>query len=215
MKLTNTDIQKLYDAIITCGIGGIDDILIDSGFIHGVSSDRSCLIISDHRVPNFGTHKVGLSRLSKLRQRLELFALGGKMEDGLTLDAKESERGEITQLELALGKNKLQYRCTSTANIRAPKSVNDEPAFLVTINKKQLALMLQALRVMGAGSLVIGIKLDGTVSFKATDSNNDSFVLVNDSPVERLAEQQESVVYYYAADAFVSVVRASGEEAAL
>src|SRR5512137_2403079 len=104
MKLSNTDIQNLYDAILTCALGDIDDILIEGGVIRGVSADRSCLIISDYNVPAF-TQKVGLSRLSKLRQRLDLFMTGGKAENGVTLEAKESERGEITQLEIACGKD--------------------------------------------------------------------------------------------------------------
>lgn len=216
MKLTNTDIQNLYDAILTCALGSIDDILIEGGVIRGVSADRSCLIISDHNVPSFGNHKVGLSRLSKLRQRLDLFMIAGKVESGVTLDAKESERGEITQLEIACGRDKLQYRCTSTSNIRAPKSVNDTPAFLVAINKKQLALVLNALRVMGSGRLVLSIKLDGTVTFQVTDSNNDSFVLVNETPAEALTDSvEESVVHYYSSDVFASVVRAAGEDVAL
>lgn len=214
MKLSNTDIQNLYDTIVTCALGDIDDILIDGGVIRGVSADRACLIISDYNVPAF-TQKVGLSRLSKLRQRLDLFMTGGKAENGVTLEAKESERGEITQLEIACGKDRLQYRCTSTSNIRAPKSVNDEPAFLIAINKKQLALVLNALRVMGSGRLVLSIKVDGTVTFQVTDSNNDSFVLVNETPAEKLGEQEESVVHYYSSDVFASVVRAAGEEVAL
>lgn len=216
MKLSNTDIQNLYDAILTCAVGDIDDVLIEDGFIRGVSPDRSCLIISDHRVPAFGSYKVGLSRLSKLRQRLDLFMVAGKPESGVTLDAKESERGEITQLEIACGKDKLQYRCTSTSNIRAPKSVNDSPAFLIPINKKQLTLVLNALRVMGSGRLVLSIKLDGSVTFQVTDSNNDSFVLVNEAPAEALGDAiEESIVHYYSSDVFASVIRAAGEDVAL
>jgi hypothetical protein len=215
MKLSNTDIQNLYNIIGTCAIANVDDILIEGGFVRGVSADRACLIISDQAVPNFGAHKVGLSRLSKLRQRLDLFMLGGKVETGVTLDAKESDRGEITQLEIACGKDKLQYRCTSTVNIKAPKSVNDSAAGIISINKQQLAKLISSVRVMGAERLSLSIKPDGSVIFQMNDANNDSCVIVNESPIEWLEQSTESVVHYYSGDVFASVIRAAGQEVAL
>ena len=204
MKLTAQDITSLNNILTTCAVGGVESIIIEDGYVRGVNEARTFVIISNHEVPKL-PQKIGLSRLTSLKQRLELFS----GNSATIIDAKESDRGEISSLDISAGRNKVQYRCTSTMLIKAPKSINDEATHKVFISKDELKLVLNAVKVMGGKTVQLVIKKDRTVSIIANDATNDAFTAVLDTPAEFVDEDQDSVVHYYHADIFLAVLRTS------
>ena len=207
MKLTQTDVDNLQSILITCGIGNVESFIIENGTLRGMNEEKSFAIISDHKIPNF-TQKVGISRLQSLRQRMDLFA-----GTEYSIDAKETERGEISLLDIAAGKSKAQFRCTSTVLIKAPSAINDELLSRVTVTKDEMKLILNAMKVMGGKKVVLTIKKDETVQFQIADATNDSFTTIVQNKVEALIDGDgDSVTHYYPADVFSAVMRALGTD---
>lgn len=209
MKLTAQDTANLSSIISTCLLGGIESIIIEEGLVRGVNEARTFVIISDHNVPKF-PQRIGLSRLGSLRQRLELFA----GNDATVIEAKESDRGEISSLDISAKRNRVQFRCTSTALIKAPKSVNDSPVFEVTITGDELKLILNAIKVMGGKNVALIIKKDLSVQINLADSTNDVFTSELENAANLVGEEQDSVVHYYHADIFHSILRSRSDDVA-
>ena len=203
MKLTSKDTANLSNIIAVCAIGSIDAVIIDDGIIRGANAEKTCAIISKVDVPEF-KQKIGLARLSQLRQRLDLFS----NDSSMVIDAKESDRGEISSLEISAGRNKAQFRCTSTMLIKAPMSINDEEACRIFLEKEEAQMILNAVKVMGTKKVQLTIKKDRSVIFTLPDTTNDAFTTVLKTPSERLGEDEmDSVVHYYPSDIFSSIMR--------
>lgn len=200
MKLSSQDITYLNSILATCAMTGIESIIIEDGTVRGVNEAKTCAIISDTNIPTLA-QKIGLTRLQTLRQRLELFT-------DPTIDAKETERGEISMLDISAGKNKVQYRCTASMLIKAPKQINDNYVNRVFIDDQENKLLLNAIKVMGSKKVQLTIKKDRTVSIHLVDATNDAFSTVLQLPAERLTDDDlDSVVFYYPADILASILR--------
>jgi hypothetical protein len=203
MKLSSQDVSYLTNILQTCSVGSIETMIIEDGTVRGINAEKNFAIISNHEVPKL-SQKMGISRIPALRQRLELFA----SNPATTIEAKETDRGEISSLEISAGRNKAQFRCTSTMLVKAPKSINDEPIFRVFIKREELKLVLSAIRVMAGKNVQLVIKKDRSATIALTDSTNDAFTAVLETPVEVLGAEQDSVVHYYLADIISSALRA-------
>jgi hypothetical protein len=208
MKLQASEIKKLYDILTISAIGNISALVIEDSIVRGMNDDRSCVILSDHEVPKFG-QKVGISRISALKSLLDIF-----MDDAnVSIEAKESDRGEISQLEISAGRNKGQFRCTAVSSIKAPKSISDEPVFLLTVGKDELTKIFQGVKVKNAKKLAISILKNGNVSFQMTDANHDNLKFEVDAVAEKLVdEDMDSVTHYFNTDVFMSVIRKASED---
>jgi hypothetical protein len=204
VKLSSVDTARLCTILSTCSVGGIESIIIENGYVRGINESRSYAIFSNQDVPEF-PQKIGLSRLGALKQRLDLF-VGNKDS---VIEAKESERGEISSLEISLGKNKVQFRCTSTMLIKAPKSISDPAAFKISMSKEELKMLLNAIKIMGGKTVQLIIRKDLNVEFKASDATNDVFSSNLITPAEVLGESQDSVVHYYHTEIFSAAMRSN------
>lgn len=204
MKLSREDTKKLKDLLAVCAVADIDSIIIESGLVRGANESKTCAIISRNDVPVF-PQKMGLSRLSSLRSRLDLFDSADA-----TVDARETERGEISQLEISSSRSKAQFRCTSSVLIKAPSNINDTGCWSIWIKKDEARSILDAIKVMGAKNLIISIAR-GVATFKISDASNDTFsIQLETSPAvdtENNAED-ESTVVSYTTDVFASIIRA-------
>lgn len=208
MKLSAQDTTNLMNILSTCAIGDIQSVIVEDNFVRGINESKTCVIISDFNVPKF-PQKIGLSRLSSLKQRLDLFL----NKSDIVIDAKESDRGEINSLDISAGKNKVQFRCTSSMLIKAPKFINDEAAVRVFVEKDELKMILNAIKVMGGKKVLIAIKKDCSVSFQISDATNDNFSSAINTPAERISkEDMDSVAHYYPADVFFAIFKNQAEE---
>lgn len=205
MKLARADVVNLNNILLTAGLAGIESIVIDGGLASGLNH-KNAAFISNLDVPVVN-QKIGISRLGILRQRLDL--LTGNPD--VYIDAKESERGEISQLEIVAGKTKLQFRCTSSALIKAPKAVNDPPVAIVSVSKDELQLFFGGIRALSTKQVSLAIKKTGEAIFSMRDATNDLMTIELTKPVEWLMDQEdvESVVHYFNTDILSTLLRAS------
>jgi hypothetical protein len=147
---------------------------------------------------------MGLSRIGALRQRIDIFA----GNNTALVEVKESEKGEISSIEISAGKNKVQFRCTSSALIKAPKNINGTPVNRVSIKKEELKMVFNAIKAMGGKKLMLSVRKDGNVTFRVDDATNDAFTISLDEDVTRLSdESMDSVAHYYSSDIFAAVFK--------
>lgn len=172
MKLSPESIAYLDKILSTCAIAGIDAIIIDADGVRGINENKTCVIISQTQIPKLPElYKMGLTRLNVLTNRLSLF----KSDPQISVEAKENEqRTEISSLEVSSPSAKVQFRCTSSSLIKAPKKINDTAKFVLTINKEQVPFILSGAKSMSAKFAILAGKKDG-VFFEFTDSNQDTF----------------------------------------
>ena len=204
MKLTQEQQQSFVNIINTATSAGIEAIVFqnkDIGVASGIR-DGSCAIVVRNDVPPISM-KMGLTRLPQLKKRLDLMN-GAKME--MTL--KESDRGEITLMDFVNGKTKTQYRCSASANIKAPATIADPGVLgLVTVNKEELTMALNGVRAMGATQVVIKVSdATGVVSIDMTDSN-DKFSVELEQAIQ--FEEPDSAAFYYESGIFSSLLKAA------
>lgn len=203
MKLSSDDLSNLTRLLATCSVCNIDSVIIADGLIRGVNESKTCALISGVNVPAF-SQRIGLARIGALKSRLDLFSSNNQT----VINTRESERGEITMLEISSGRNNVQFRCTATSLIKAPSSINDEPCASVFLDRQEVRSVLDAVRVMGSKKVSIVVRPSGDVSVELCDASNDSFKIGLKNPVEFLSEPLTStVVQYYQADIFSSIFR--------
>jgi hypothetical protein len=208
MKLTTKDTAALNALLFTCNICDFESVIIENGIARAANESKTCAFISDFEIPNF-SQTIGLTRISALRQRLDIFAGNNNTE----IDAKESDKGEISSLEISAGKNKVQFRCTSTQLIKAPKSINGNLVNRVGVKKEELKMVFSAIKAMGAKKILLTIRQNGEVSFRVSDATNDDFVVSLDEKVQRLSdESMDSTAHYYDAAIFSNVFKPSYDE---
>lgn len=206
MKLTKEEAKNFYNIISTACQGGVEQIVFQDKAIKVASGIRegSCAIIARNDVPSL-PQKMGLTRLSTLKKRMDLLMGSDQFE----MSVKESERGEIVQIELQAGKTKTQYRCTAAVGIQAPADIGDGGVHgILTVNKEELAMVFNGVRAMSATQVILIIKAEGNVIFELTDAN-DRFNVELEKPVERVDEEADSAVFYYESGIFSTLLRAA------
>lgn len=201
MKLSSQNLAQLKNIFSACSVGSIESIILDGAKVRGLNEDRTFAILSDVDVPEL-PQKMGIGSINSLRQVMELFSSNDKAE----ITAKESDRGEISSIEISAGRTKGQFRCTSTVLIKAPTSINDVDAFGLSITKEEAKFIINATRVSGTKTVQVVIKKDGDVSFIVNDVSNDALSITLESPVHRYVDS-DSVVFYYHSAVIVSLLK--------
>jgi len=196
MKLSTKSVIQLEAILQTAVIGGIDALIFEDGAARGMNADKSFAMIANDNIPEL-PQKMGLSKISSLLSRMALF------KSDMNIDVKESERGEISVIEISSGKNKVQFRCTSTILIKAPKSINDTLGCKVMLTKQESKTLLDAIRVMGAKTASLTIMKNGTTRFNLLDDSHNDFTLV----LEQESVREDTVVFPYKTDVLVSLIR--------
>lgn len=205
MKLDQEQTQLLSNLLSVASICGIGSIVIVDGKARGINESKTCALISTDNLPQFST-KIGIGRIRDLQSRITVFA--GKTD--VVVDVKESDRGEVSALEISSGRNKVQYRCTSVVmlNDSIPKNVPDAftPAVKIFMQKDEMRTLLDAVRVMGSKKITLVVKTDRTVSFTVADAGNDNFTVTLNTPAE-IINADETIVQYYSADVLGPVMK--------
>jgi hypothetical protein len=200
MKLSTDDIKQLMGILNTCIMGGVDSLIIENGVIRAANESKTFAIISDSEVPKF-SQKIGISRLGALKSRIDIF--GG---NGLTIEANESGRGEISSLDISAGKSRVQFRCTSTALIKAPVSVNDTELYSIFLDKSEIKFIIDAVKVMNGKLITISVDELNKVQFEVRDASNEAFKIELVNKAEKLGDSTQSVTNY-AVDVFLPILR--------
>ena len=211
-SLSKENTAKLNKVIETCLLAGIENVLIENpkdgaSVVRGINDDRTCLILSNEEVPDFGQDVViGLSRMRDLRSRANVLATEADYEISLDTNAKN----EVSVLGFKSGKGKTQFRCASPSIIKAPKAVNDEELAVVSINKADVPTLNSAAKAMGAKTFTLLCKKNAEEKYEAFvefyDTNQDVFSIKVSDNVEYI-DEAATFVYYYISDIFLSLIR--------
>jgi hypothetical protein len=204
MILKRDDVTKLGLVLHVANIAGFESLILEEGRVRALNESKTCALVASEGGPVL-SQKMGLSRLSALRSRLGLFS------GDLQIEARESNRSEISMLEISSGRSKAQFRCTSTALINAPQTINDEPGTILTASKQEIKLILDAVRAMGSKLICIKVSEDGHVRFEVSDSTNDIFTAELDAEAEFI-NTSDSITCNYSTDVICPVLRASCED---
>lgn len=207
MILKRDDVSKLGIVLHVANIAGFESLILEEGRVRALNESKTCALVASEGGPVL-PQKMGLSRLSALRSRLELFSA-----EGLQINAVESSRSEIAQLELSSGKSKAQFRCTSTALISAPQSINDEPAAVLSVSGQEIKLLLDAVRAMGSKLVRIAVNENGRVKIEVSDSTNDVFSAELESAAEFI-NSSDSNTFSYSTDVLCPILRACNDRTA-
>lgn len=215
MQLSDDSIQILEDILQTSISVKIDKLIISDNFMSGIDEDKTVVVISNNKVPDFGGLTVGLRRLSTLNSRIGLI----KSNDNFKIVADEAgaKEGEVAKLKLHSKATKAEFVTTNPEKINAPKKVNDESLWLVTIPKELVPTVAQAASTMGTDKIILTSKADGTVHFELMDDkSNDTFeVQIADNAVW-IPEDEEpgnpTFVHYYSSKSLLPLIKAAGEE---
>lgn len=205
MKLTQQEVSAFSNIVSTAASAGIEQIVFQNKE-HQVASgirDGSCAIIARKNVPGL-SQKMGLVRLPSLKKQLDLLQ-GANLE----ITAKESERGEIVQLEMVAGKTKTQYRCSAAAHIKAPSDISDgEVLGILTVNKEELTMIMNGARAVNGEKICFVARSGGPTYFEASDGTN-KFTVELEKKIELVDEDNDSAVFYYETGIFSSLLRAA------
>ena len=139
MKLSQKEITQLYNIIHTATLGGIEALVFQEtsiGIVSGINLGSVAIIARDD-LPVFH-QKMRLTRITSLKKRLDLLI----NEKELTVEAKESERGEIAQLEFVADKAKTDATLAKSKTDTAAKAKMD----MTTKAKADIATKTQTVK---------------------------------------------------------------------
>lgn len=208
MKGNTQELVNFFENIISvCSAVNIENVIIEDGMIRGINEDKSCVILSSSNLPDFGSSKLGLARMSVLAARINVL----KNSKDFTIEAEvNSKTDEITHLRLTGGGAKVQFRCAAPSIIRAPKAVNDAPCWRLEVSKEQAEMIISAVRVMGAKTVVVA-KKGAAAIVECSDTNNDVFSIKLETAPEWVNEESSdpapAFAYYYPANILLSLLK--------
>lgn len=205
MKLTTKDAENLRSILSACKVIGVDGIVIYEGMARGAKPSLDAAIISQAGLSISEDLQLGIGRVAELEKRLAIFP--GEVE----IEGKVTDTGNVTMLTISSGKSKVQFRCTSSALMKYPKSNEDPLLGTVFLNRSEVSQLSKAAKTLGAETVVLQVSRTGAVRLECLDSSNDRF----DIELERQFEfegEKESAVQTYLAGLFVDVLDASAKE---
>ena len=206
MKLTPKDIEILKSILAACKVIGVDGVVIHEGMARGAKPSLDAAILSVANLSISEALRIGIGRVAELEKRLGIFS--GELE----VEGKISEAGDVSLLTMSSGKTKMQFRCTSAALMKYPKSNDDQPVGIITLNRAEVSQLSKAAKTLSAETLVLQVARTGIVRLECVDSSNDRFDIELAKPIE-FVEEAESVVQTYLAGLLVDVLDAGAKDA--
>jgi hypothetical protein len=215
MKLSPESVKHLKALLTSVSHVKIDKLIIEPNLIRGIDEAQTIVIVSDQNVPDFGDSIVGLNRLSALEKRIGLF---GATED-FNVEAVEAiKRGDdttsnIASIKLSSKGTKFEYRCARTELIKAPKRLNDEMVWSITIPQDAVKVAISSANTMASEQIAIVSKASGEVLFEIVDSETqDTFTTQIAESAEWIVEDDaevQSFVHYYAVKTLMPLLKAA------
>lgn len=192
MKLTATDNQKLRAAFAACRVADIDLAVISEGLIRGLSESKNAAIFSPLELSIETDIAWGITRLSELSKRLELFG------DDILIEGELNASKKVKKIGIKGKAGKIDFRCTDIALLerKYPKAHSEQCGTVITMTKPEVALMVKGVKTLKAEQVTIQVKRDGLVHIEAVDSSNDRFEIDLSTPAEFVDEPVGSVFSY-------------------
>ncbi len=173
MKLNGTDNQKLRAAFNACRVADIDLAVVSEGKIRGLSESKNAAIISALELSIDPEITLGITRLADLNKRLDLFG------EDILIEGEINDAKKVKKLTIRGKTGKIEFRATDIALLdrKYPKAHSEEAAAVVKLSKSEVSLISKGVRTLGAETMTVQVKRDGTVRIESSDSSNDRFEL--------------------------------------
>lgn len=173
MKLDQTTLKYIQDAVRTAELAKINNIIIEPGRVRAIDDDRTVVIFQEHNIPDMPFGSIGINRISTFSDRFEI----ARSMEGFNVEVVVKGADTETPWAQALtfkGKGiKVDYRCANPLTIQAPKTLNDATKFKVTMTPEALALMQKGQTAMKSDVITLFGGPDG-VFFEMADINADA-----------------------------------------
>lgn len=160
-----------------CSITGIGKFIIDKNCIRGMVDDMDSGIFMlekfEEPLNYLEFDSIGIGRVDVLKTRLNLLENGGKLF--FTTKTKNDNTVVVSKLILKGNKTVIEYSCTDPTHIKAPKNINDEFVYSFDVSQDTIKIMSKIISAISVDHISFSSEKDGSVRFKATDSEGDLF----------------------------------------
>jgi len=171
MKLDLESLKYIRNVVETGQMVGIDNIIIEPDMVRAINDDKSVVLFQEENVPDMPFTSVGLNRIGVFLSRLEV----ARTQDNFAVDVKTDDNDEFARGFTMTGKGfKVDYRCANPKTIAAPKKINDEMMYQITLTPQAVYMLQKGQSAMGSD--VVSLHSDvGTATFEFVDINSDKF----------------------------------------
>ncbi len=195
MKLDQEILTYIKNVVETGQLVGIDNIIIEPGKVRAINDDKSVVLFQEEDVPDMPFTAVGLNRIGIFLSRLEV----ARTQDNFAVDVKTDDNDEFARGFTMTGKGfKVDYRCANPRSIEmvAPKKVNDEMIYKITLTPQAVYMLQKGQSAMGSDVVTLISNSDG-VTFEFVDINSDKFSHTFTKNVVVSEDADESFSYHY------------------
>lgn len=190
MKLNAVDVLQLRNVLKAANKAGLFSMVIHEGKARGVSEARNAAIFSEFQSSIDPEVELGITRISELEKRLNLFG------ENVLIEIEVNDANKARKLSVRGKSGKIDFRCTDSKLITYPKTNTDSPNAVVVMTKPEAALLSKGARILGGDFLVVQVKRDGQVHMECSDVNNDRFELDLETPAEFIDDPMPAVHKY-------------------
>lgn len=178
-KLTQKSTDLIKKVIETCNLCGIDSVSIENGIARGQNMDnnKGNFFLTNIETDNLEFDELGLGRLKTLLTRLKLLNDLGGDDYEIFYNIKERDNHDqyVTKLVLKNKKTKIEYKCTDSRMIKAPKKFKGNVLYSFELSEDTIKIMAKAISALETNLISFSSDDDGSVRFKSTDTEGDTF----------------------------------------
>lgn len=215
--LTPESIAILEELLSACTMVKIDKLKIEPNLVSGIDEDKTIVLISENKIPDFGGKTFAVTRLGTLNTRINLMKDG----EGFSISGEPAPNkpDEIYSLKLSNKATKSEFRATNPDVVKTPKSVKDTPHWLVNITSQMASVAAQAANNIGATRVILSARAAGGVHFEMQDDKTqDTFsVEIADEAMWIPTDQPNptgndaTFVHYYNSKTLMPLIKAAAE----
>ena len=136
-----------------------------------------------------------------------------KDNESFAVESFESQRGDISHLEISSKDTKVQYRCASAESIKGiptANSIKDSSVYGFEVTAEIIALLTKAASAMSAETVSVSAKSNSEVIFDLVDSNNDTFSTKVETPISHVNDETSfTFTFNYPVKQFLALSKAS------
>lgn len=172
MKLSQSTLDYIRNAVSTADSVKIDALIVEPGRVRGIDENHTVFILQDTGVPDIEVGSIGLNRLSVFTSRFDL----GKTLSDFTVDAivdgDDPETMYARSLTMKAKGVKVEYRCANPTILTAPRILHDQLKYKFQLNPEVVIMLQKGMAAMSTDVVTL-IGDESGVYFELSDINAD------------------------------------------
>lgn len=172
MKISQSSLDYIRNAVSTADSVKIDALIIEPGRVRGIDENHTVFILQDTDVPDLEVGSIGLNRLGIFTSRFDL----GKTLSDFTVDAivegDEPETMYARSLTMKAKGVKVEYRCANPTILKAPRILHDQLRYKVRLNPEVVVMLQKGMAAMSTDVVTL-IGDESGLYFELSDINAD------------------------------------------